>query len=283
VEQGSADWLQWRKEGIGSSDAPIILGVSPWKTPFQLWEEKTSDTVEEQTNWATVRGHELEPVARSHYELAHNIDMKPALKVHRKMKFLRASLDGYNEDASTVLEIKCVGKEDHALALSGKIPEKYIPQLAHQLAVTEAERVHYYSFDGTKGALVVYKRDEEFIDKLMNEECKFWEMVQSKTPPPLTDRDYVDIEEPGVLAQIALWKQKKKELESMTETVETLKRSIELLLPHPRCKGLGVRMQKIVRKGSVDYAKIPELNGVDLEKFRKPASQFFTFSIAKGD
>ena len=41
MEQKSEEWLDWRKKGIGSSDAPIIMGVSPWKTPFELWEEKT--------------------------------------------------------------------------------------------------------------------------------------------------------------------------------------------------------------------------------------------------
>lgn len=34
-------WLEVRREGIGCSDASIIVGLNRWKSPFQLWLEKT--------------------------------------------------------------------------------------------------------------------------------------------------------------------------------------------------------------------------------------------------
>lgn len=39
--QNTQEWEKFRLQKIGASDAPIIMGVSPWKTPFQLWLEKT--------------------------------------------------------------------------------------------------------------------------------------------------------------------------------------------------------------------------------------------------
>jgi putative phage-type endonuclease len=282
LEQGSQDWLEWRRNGIGSSDAPIIMGISPWKTPFQLWEEKISPQGLDEKNWAQIRGTELEPIARANYELTHDIDMKPALVVHPKFEFLRASLDGYNEEASVVLEIKCPKALDHELALEGIVPEKYYPQLQHQLMVTRAELAHYYSFDGVKGALVEVQRNEEYIGKLLEKEFEFWECVKNKYAPPLTAKDYMVVEDPALLMQLELFKKKKKELQALEQTVTMIRRSIESQMPHPRMRGVGVRVAKLTRRGSVEYEKIPELENVDLNAYRKEDTSFITFILEKG-
>src|SRR3990167_8630858 len=146
MKQGSFDWLEWRRQGIGSSDSPVVMKVSPWKTPFQLWEEKTNRTKDKEASWAMERGTELEPKARANYEILRDLDMPPTLAVHNKYPFLRASLDGFNKDKKKILEIKCPGQKDHEQAVSGLIPEKYIYQIVHQLLVTDAESVDYFSF-----------------------------------------------------------------------------------------------------------------------------------------
>lgn len=35
------EWLDVRKRGIGGSDAAAAVGISPWKSPLELWMEKT--------------------------------------------------------------------------------------------------------------------------------------------------------------------------------------------------------------------------------------------------
>ena len=40
LNQRSEEWLQWRSKGVTASDIPIILGLSPYKTRWQLWAEK---------------------------------------------------------------------------------------------------------------------------------------------------------------------------------------------------------------------------------------------------
>lgn len=35
-----AEWLEYRKDGIGSSEVATILGLNPWETPYQLWRRK---------------------------------------------------------------------------------------------------------------------------------------------------------------------------------------------------------------------------------------------------
>ena len=79
MEQRSKSWEEWRLKGLGSSDAPIVMGVSAWMTRFGLWELKTGRARPQQTNWAMERGNQLEPKARAHYELISDIDMAPSL------------------------------------------------------------------------------------------------------------------------------------------------------------------------------------------------------------
>lgn len=185
------EWLAWRRAGIGASDAPIVMGVSPWSTPYELWCDKTStETPVDSSSWATDRGNELEPMARADYELMHGLDMPVVLAVHADYPFLRASLDGYNAEHKIILEIKCPGAADHTNASDGKVPDKYFPQLQHQLLVTGADRVHYYSFDGRKAHLVEVLPDHSYIEGLLIKELAFWKHVTDKAPPPFTREDF---------------------------------------------------------------------------------------------
>lgn len=88
-------------------------------------------------------------------------------KHYQPFDWMMASLDGIDIDGQAILEIKCPGPSDHELAKAGKIPEKYIPQLQHQLAVTGLKLAYYFSFDGTDGVIVEIERDEIFIAKII--------------------------------------------------------------------------------------------------------------------
>ena len=182
-------WKKWRQQGLGASDAPIVMGVSPWTTRYQLWCDKTGRvTKDDGDNWATERGNRLEPMARADYELRFGREMPVVLAEHRDYPFLRASLDGFGE--GIVLEIKCPGEADHKLAMSGSVPSKYYPQLQHQLLVTGARCAHYYSFDGQRTALVEVAPDHSYMEILLGELIAFWELVQTEQPPEKTDGDY---------------------------------------------------------------------------------------------
>lgn len=279
MEQGSEDWLKWRQGGIGSSDAPVIMQVSPYKTPFQLWEEKTSGLSSGAMNWAMSRGHDLEPIARANYEINQGVEMPAMLMEHSEHKFLRASLDGCNEEKQIILEIKCASKEDHATAQRGSVPEKYFPQLQHQLLVTGYKTVHYFSFDGVAGVLVEIKRDEEYLKKLLEEELKFWSFITTKTPPPYTERDYVPITDFTISTAVSEWKMLERKIEQLKTEQELLREIIEDGLPAVRCSAYGVKIAQLSRKGSVDYGKIPELRGIDLEQYRKPPTNYTRFQI----
>lgn len=190
MEQNTTDWLKWRTEGIGSSDAPVIMGVSPYQSPYELWQSKTGRKQTSSANWATRRGHKLEPRARAHIEFLTGLEFAPVLCQHPTFPWLRASLDGYNKETNTILEIKCPGAEDHATAREGNVPSKYLPQLQHQLFVTGAHKVLYFSFTEADNATVFVYADQEYLQKYFIMASDFWEKVQKDIPPPLTDKDF---------------------------------------------------------------------------------------------
>lgn len=185
MEQRSESWYAWRGKGIGSSDAPIIMGVSPWSTRRKLWLQKTGREKNEfKGNWATERGNELEPKARAMYELQTGYESPPILTENPEFPFIRASLDGYYTCGGVILEIKCPGKADHELALAGFVPEKYIPQIQHQfLAKPEAKKADYFSFDGSRGVIVEVWPDEVYLKRLLWEEKIFWDCIINNIEP----------------------------------------------------------------------------------------------------
>lgn len=258
------------------------MGVSPWKTKFQLYEEKVGLRESFQGNYATERGNRLEPQARAHYELLNDRDMPPLLVMHETYPFLRAALDGANLAAKLCLEIKCPGEEDHEKALSGEVPEKYYPQVQHQLLVSGFQKCHYFSFYEGKGALVEVAPDFPYLERLLKEELLFWQCVTSKTPPELSDKDYSKIKEKDLLTLLEQWKEAEMKAKAWQALADETREKILPQLTHKRCRGAGVRIFEVSRKGAIDYSKIPELKSIDLEVYRKLNSISVRFQI-EGD
>lgn len=269
MEQNTPEWLEMRKSCIGASDAPIIMGDSPWKTALVLWEEKLGLREPPQMNAAMQRGHDLEPVARQVYNDLTGNCAEPEVVFHPEHKWMMASLDGISLDRTVVLEIKCPGEADHETAKSGLIPEKYFAQLQHQLATIGLNQLHYFSYRDGDYCLIEVERDEKFIKKMITKEKAFYKCMQDFEPPALSERDFEEKTDAPSVKASERWK-KAQEVLSQAKEEEALAREALIAVSEDRnCIISGVKVQKIVSKGSVDYKEIPELKGVDLEKYRK--------------
>ena len=190
LEQGSPEWLAWRKTVITATDASIIMGNNPWDTPFKCWQRKLGLIEEKTSNEAMERGKRLEPEARAKFIEHHGIDVKPAVVESTEFDFLGASLDGITQLGGTLLEIKCGGAKLHDMAARGEIPEYYRDQMQHQLLVTGAEKCFYYSYNGREGICIDVLPDPEYKAKFMPKAREFWKCVALNEPPALQDADY---------------------------------------------------------------------------------------------
>ena len=192
-----------------------------------------------------------------------------------------ASLDGLDTEKGVMVEIKCPGPKDHELAMSGKIPKHYIPQLQHQLLVTGLDKMLYFSYrqGDSHPVLLEYSIDKSLSSKLIREEAKFLNCMLTKTPPDLMDTDHeerFDLEFLNVAIKFA---RVKEELEQKLAEEQALKEEIIRLSENKSCRGGRVKVSMCSRKGAIDYAKIPQLSGLDLEAYRKPATKYCSVSL----
>lgn len=267
--QQTAEWHEMRQEKIGASDAPIIMGVSPWKTPYQLWEEKVGlSKNNKQTEWMK-RGLDLEEEARKVFERETGLIVFPTVMFHKEHEFMMASLDGITIEGKHAVEIKCPGKVDHFKAMSGEIPEKYYPQLQHQLEVTGLDMIYYLSYTKDTWRIIEVQRDQTYIEKLLNEEKKFFKKVKAIEAPSLTPKDFVHKDDDLWRYAAEEWIKCQEQIKQLKEKEEELRVSLICMAGELNACGHGIRVSKFARKGPVDYSEIPELKIMDLDQYRK--------------
>lgn len=143
VEYGEFDVSIDRDKYIGGSDIPVILGMSKFKTRWQLLLEKAG--LEESTftgNKFTLYGHVIEPQIRKHINLTYNTQFVPNRVIDGD---IRCHTDGFNGEC--VLEIKSTS-DIHPTVEGYKV---YLVQLVKYMEENEVQR----------GILAVYERPED--------------------------------------------------------------------------------------------------------------------------
>jgi putative phage-type endonuclease len=281
LEQGSQAWLSWRKTVITATDASIINGTNPWDTPYSCWQRKLGLIDEKRSNEAMERGKRLEPAARTQFILNYGIAMEPAVVESSEFDFLGASLDGISSCRRWLLEIKCGGSKLHDMAKKGEIPEYYIDQIQHQLLVTGAEKCYYYSFDGVDGICIEVYPDPNFRQNFMPKARAFWKCVALGEAPALKDSDYKDMSDNGSWKELAdQYKVICEQIKTLEERKEVYRKGLLELCGDSNCLGEGVRAMKTVMRGRVAYDEIPEIHGVDLDKYRKASTTLWKVLVA---
>jgi len=274
IKQQTPEWHKFRSQHIGASEAPIIAEVSPYKTPYELWLEKLGLIENQVASPAMQRGLNLEPKVRESVEIELGMKFEPILGVSDEFNFMAASLDGYNRENKTAIEIKCPGSIDHEIAENRGIPIKYFPQLQHQMIVLGIDKIYYCSYR-TDLVIVEVKRDESYCQDLIKKEFKFWSNVKNLEAPRLTEKDCVsrdDYEWKIAVEEFLIYQKKSKEFKNKEKEIRSL---LEDLSEGRNCEGYGVKMFKVARKGNIDYQSIPELENINLDQYRKPSSWYW--------
>ncbi len=221
LEQRSPEWLEYRRAGIGASDASSIMGVG-FKSQYQLFHDKMSGR-ETVVNAAMQRGIDMEEAARQEFIKMHGISVSPAVVENDLFSWQFASLDGMDVLQEFFVEIKCPGPKNHEVALNGLIPETYYPQLQHQFCVTGMKEGYYFSFDGNEGVLLEVKRNDDYIANLLEKEKEFYNRMCNFDPPLLVDKDVIVLDDPEWNEVCAEYKRVKCELSAVELREKKLK------------------------------------------------------------
>lgn len=185
-------WLEVRKGGIGSSDAAAAVGLNPYKSQLELWMEKTGRAaangeepgMDSPMFWGTL----LEPYVAVAYQQKTDRRVRKinAVLQHPTFNFMLANIDREVVGCPEVqiLECKTAGEFGSRLWRDG-VPEYVQLQVQHQLAVTgKAAADVAVLLCGQELEIHRIPRDEEVIARLIVLETRFWQYVETDTPPP---------------------------------------------------------------------------------------------------
>ncbi|WP_329757560.1 YqaJ viral recombinase family protein [Acidaminococcus intestini] len=182
-------WLATRNLGIGGSDAAVIMGLNPYKSSYKLWLEKTGQAAPEDLsgNQAVYWGTVNEPtIAKWFTETTGKKVERYGTLQSADHPFMIANIDRVVVGENAGLEIKTAGVQQAKLWKDDEIPDSYYCQCLHYMAVTGAD--YWYIavlLGGNDSKWKWIERNEEDIKTLIQAEKEFWELVQTKTAPPV--------------------------------------------------------------------------------------------------
>ena len=187
-----AEWLAVRRSGIGGSDAAAALGLSPWKSALELWQEKVSgQSQQHKENEAMIWGRIMEPVITREFIRRTGLTVTPMRSMLQAANWpwMLADLDGLIEDpqrGTGVFEVKTASAFKQDEWTEDRCPDTYMLQLAHYMAVTGLSyAVICVLIGGNKLQWITVGRDDELIASLVQLEKRFWQHVLTQSPPPV--------------------------------------------------------------------------------------------------
>lgn len=275
LEQGSQEWLEFRRNHIGSTDAYVIEGISPWQTPYELYFQKMNGT-ETPDNWAMKKGRELEPIARQMFIIEKNIFIDPCVGISEERSWQSASLDGISEDGQIIAEIKCGSEDLYLQACNDEIPIYYRVQIQHQLCVSKAVKCYYVAFYNNRIKVIEVFPDWEFIENMIQKQENFLNLLHKMEPPPMTDEDYTSIESERGSQMLREYHSLGLQEKQIKDKRDELKQQIIQINPQ---RNFILDGFKVYQKSNVSYnTKKMALDGINIEAYRSTSKPFWTIS-----
>ena len=302
-----AEWLQVRRSGIGGSDAAAALGLSPWKSALELWQEKVSGQNQpHQENEAMIWGRLMEPIITREYVRRTGLTVTPMRSMLQAANWpwMLADLDGLIEDpqrGTGVFEVKTASAYKQEEWGEDRCPDSYLLQINHYMAVTGLSyAVICVLIGGNKLQWMTVDRDDELIASLVELEHRFWNHVLTQSPPPvdgstacaeMLSRRYPSSSNPAPLilpveadSWIQDYLQAKREEEDAVERKRLAENRIkEVMKEHERSTSPGGKQVtwKTVQSSRIDSAKLKKEEPALYEKFAT-TSATRRFSVSEG-
>ncbi len=190
LEMTYEEWKAARMKGIGGSDAAAAIGVSRWKSPLQLYLEKSGEIEQPKTGEAAYWGNVLEAVVADEFtkRTGKKVQRVNRILIHPEYQYMIANIDRRVVGENAILECKTTGAWSAKDWEGDEIPTEYIIQVMHYLAVTGAEKAYFaVLIGGNRFEWKEIERDEELIEMMIAKESEFWRCVETQTPPPISE------------------------------------------------------------------------------------------------
>lgn len=193
ITEQKLQYLTERRKGIGGSDIGPIMGISPWKSAYQVYQEKRGEVPHWEGNDVTDWGLRLEPTLRQFYsdKTGRSVRVPDKILVHPAYPFMLASLDGMTDD-QRIVELKTARfAQGWGEVGSAEIPDYYATQCQWYLAVTGFKVADVVvSIGGAPACMYEIPEDKELQGMMIEAGKEFWARVQEGRAPEIVT--YVD-------------------------------------------------------------------------------------------
>jgi putative phage-type endonuclease len=301
LPQRTPPWHQWRNNGIAASEAPVIMGRSPYKTPWRLWAEKTALVLPQDLsgNPNVQRGIRLEPIARAAFEQTHNDLLLPLCAEAEHDPLFRASFDGINNTGEPV-ELKCptptVFEEVRTQRELSSAYQLYWVQVQHQILVADAPRGWLAFFHDAELLEFEIAHDGAFIQELEQTARRFWTLIETRQEPTkCPERDYfapTGADQYRWLALAREYQDSYRDAQALEQLLKGHKQALAEAQSHlvammgafAHADYGGIRLCRYWANGSVEYSRLVAdrlgvLDEAELAQYRKPASERVRVSV----
>lgn len=185
-----------REKLVGGSDVPAILGISKYKTQFQLAQEKLGIVPNDfKGNEYTEYGNVLEPQIRDYINAINETNFVPDTRIDRE-KGIRSNTDGYDAENQLILEIKTHGKTPNIKSYEAQM-QLYMYQFDVQygwLALYERPENFDAEFDANRLQIKVVHRDDQYVQHILDAIETFWIRCEYlKEKPDMTEQEFMAI------------------------------------------------------------------------------------------
>lgn len=275
--QGSPEWLTWRREGLGASEISVLTGSNIYSTPLKLWEKKCGFREEDPINPAMAFGIANEDTARQWMNRHYNLNLKPICIEDSSKSHYKASLDGYDSATQTLVEIKCPSSQSilGKARANNAVPDYWYDQMQWQIMLCQPKRAILALWDpDNQGCITVEMFGNSETILMMREEAdKFWNQVKTGREPDAKESDFVEVSDPlleqslqeyqSIVSQEKVLGDRKKELKSIVEGF-TNDQSIQ---------AYGFKVKRLAPRTTYDLDKMRE-EGIDVDKYKKQGTSY---------
>lgn len=196
IQKNDTNVTEKRTQYVGGSDVPVILGLSKYKTQFELAKEKAGIAEPDRSSNPYIQfGNKMEPFIREYINTMNSLNFHPDTFIDKE-NMIRSNVDGIDSENQILLEIKT-----HGASPTLKVYEAQMQLYFHQtdcnygwLAMYQRPKDFDMDFDKENLVIKEIERDEGFIEKILDSIETFWIRVEYlKEKPDMNETEYYSI------------------------------------------------------------------------------------------
>ncbi|MRI73384.1 endonuclease [Enterococcus mundtii] len=196
VQKKDTNVTEKRTQYVGGSDVPVILGLSKYKTQFELAKEKAGLVQPDKSSNPYIQfGNKMEPLIRDYINTMNSLNFYPDTFIN-KDDMIRSNVDGIDLENKMLLEIKT-----HGANPTEKVYEAQMQLYFHQtgcdygwLAMYQRPKDFDLEFDRENLVIKEIERDQGYIEKILDSIETFWIRLEYlKEKPDMNETEYYSI------------------------------------------------------------------------------------------